>query len=616
LTTTLPDGSSTTTNFIECSGPIIPKGKIHNNFPVTSGGNGIQTINYGQVSYVCGSQLEVNNILVAWTVPSDSECPIVDANPHPKCGFQEGSLIIIPPLQATAEAFCTPENLIDLDAVGGLAPYSYEWEGPNGFTSTDEDLFEVAPGIYDVTITDSEGCSVSTSVTQFECCEFFATANLNSSEQIIEGCDVSDLPTPFTSPESVFTNITENPCGNLIMLQSDISSGNLCTGGLLVNRSYTLIDDLNNNNILDTGEEFLISDQNFRIIDTTLPTFNAPLPEDSTAAYNNIPSPTTLTASDNCDANPQVILNETFIGDNGSTTYTIVRTWTASDCTGNSTEHTQNIFVTENGDPIGLAINDVSLNESAGTATFTIALTGITSTNFTVEFASINGSAFAPGDYEAQSGTLPFIGTHGETQTIEVTINEDTIVESTEDYTIELSALSTTEIVINEAIGIGTILDNDAATVSINDIDVNENAGVINVQVVLNGDVEESFSIDFETANGSALAGIDYDNANGQVTFPSNATNGNIQNIAITINDDGIIEATENFLVDLSNISATGDVTITDNQANVNILDNDSTGTDGLSIVQTDVVVTEGVGVTAAFDVTLTGDYATGFDVD
>jgi hypothetical protein len=157
LTTTYADGSSSVNDFIKCSGPIIPKGKILNGIPVANGGNGIQTINYGSVSYICGSKLEVSNILVAWTVPSDGDCPIVDENPHPKCGFQEGSLIIIPPLQASAQAFCSPENFIDLTPVGGTAPYTYNWSGPDGFTSTTEDILEAAPGNYEVTITDSEG---------------------------------------------------------------------------------------------------------------------------------------------------------------------------------------------------------------------------------------------------------------------------------------------------------------------------------------------------------------------------------------------------------------------------------------------------------------------------
>ncbi|MGB5665619.1 MAG: Calx-beta domain-containing protein, partial [Maribacter sp.] len=352
------------------------------------------------------------------------------------------------------------------------------------------------------------------------------------------------------------------------------------------------------------------------IEDNTDPNFNEALPADTVAAYDNIPSPTILTANDTCDTNPQVNLVETYNGDNSGTTYTIIRTWTASDCAGNTAEHTQNIYVTENGDPIGLAINDVSINENAGTATFNVALTGVTTSNFSVDFASANSSAIAPGDFIATTGTLPFNGQHGEIQNVVVTINDDAIIEDTESYTIELSSLTTSEIGINDASGLGTILDNDSATVSINDLDVNENAGVINVQVVLSGDVEESFTIDYATANGSALAGLDYNNVNDQLTFPANSTNGSFQNIAITINDDNLIEITENFLVNLSNITASGNVTIADNQANINITDNDAITGTGISFTDTDIIVTEGTDAFAIFTVTLTGNIAENVTVD
>ncbi|NNM08886.1 MAG: hypothetical protein HKO61_06910, partial [Flavobacteriaceae bacterium] len=152
--------------------------------------------------------------------------------------------------------------------------------------------------------------------------------------------------------------------------------------------------------------------------DNTAPTFNEALPADTTAAFDNIPAPETLTATDTCDTNPQVVFNESYIGDNTSTTYIIVRTWTASDCANNQIEHTQKIYVTENGDPIGLAINDASVNESAGTAVFTVSLTGEVTGGFTVDYFTVNGTAIAPGDFTAISTTqLSFTGTHGEGHT-------------------------------------------------------------------------------------------------------------------------------------------------------------------------------------------------------
>jgi hypothetical protein len=49
---------------------------------------------------------------------------------------------------------------IPINVTGGTAPYSYAWSGPNGFTATTEDLvFNAAPGTYSVIVTDDVGCT-------------------------------------------------------------------------------------------------------------------------------------------------------------------------------------------------------------------------------------------------------------------------------------------------------------------------------------------------------------------------------------------------------------------------------------------------------------------------
>jgi gliding motility-associated-like protein len=50
---------------------------------------------------------------------------------------------------------------ISITASGGIAPYTYAWTGPNGFTSTSEDLQNLVSGTYQVTVTDANGCSVT-----------------------------------------------------------------------------------------------------------------------------------------------------------------------------------------------------------------------------------------------------------------------------------------------------------------------------------------------------------------------------------------------------------------------------------------------------------------------
>lgn len=54
---------------------------------------------------------------------------------------------------------------IDLHIMGGVAPFTITWAGPNGFTSDDEDLSGLASGIYSVTVTTGMGCSTTATAT-------------------------------------------------------------------------------------------------------------------------------------------------------------------------------------------------------------------------------------------------------------------------------------------------------------------------------------------------------------------------------------------------------------------------------------------------------------------
>jgi len=121
-----------------------------------------------------------------------------------------------------------------------------------------------------------------------------------------------------------------------------------------------------------------------------------------------------------------------------------------------------------------VGINDVVITEGDSgtkTATFTVTRSDNSGT-FSLDFATADGVAVAGSDYVAASGTLDFTADGALTQTINVTINGDTIVEGNESFTIGLSNLVNTlgTAAFNDTSGTGTITNDDFSLVAIHTI--------------------------------------------------------------------------------------------------------------------------------------------------
>ncbi|MFN8491542.1 MAG: S8 family serine peptidase [Caldilineaceae bacterium] len=108
-----------------------------------------------------------------------------------------------------------------------------------------------------------------------------------------------------------------------------------------------------------------------------------------------------------------------------------------------------------------LTINDVTVNENAGNAVFTVSLAPASSQAVSVNYATANGSAVAGSDYTARSGTLTFNAGVTSAQ-ITIPIINDTVVESDETFVVNLSNAVNATIADNQ--GSGTIKDDDSAT--------------------------------------------------------------------------------------------------------------------------------------------------------
>ena len=114
--------------------------------------------------------------------------------------------------------------------------------------------------------------------------------------------------------------------------------------------------------------------------------------------------------------------------------------------------------------PPAASINDVTVTEgNTGTtvnAAFTVTLSRASAGQVTISYATADGTAIAPADYQANSGTVTFVpGDVSETITIAVV--GDGLDEPNETFVVNLSAPVGASLA--DAQGTGTILDDDAA---------------------------------------------------------------------------------------------------------------------------------------------------------
>lgn len=134
--------------------------------------------------------------------------------------------------------------------------------------------------------------------------------------------------------------------------------------------------------------------------------------------------------------------------------------WQFGDWEANEFVYIDNFLITATF-PTMVTIEDVTVNETSGTATFTATVGGVNALGpFTVDYQTVNISATAGADYTATSGTMTFTGTVGNTATFDVPILDDGLLEGAETFRIEMLNSSNTNVVISDT-ATGTIADDE-----------------------------------------------------------------------------------------------------------------------------------------------------------
>src|SRR5262249_24704512 len=154
-------------------------------------------------------------------------------------------------------------------------------------------------------------------------------------------------------------------------------------------------------------------------------------------------------------------------------------------------------------------------------------------------------------DYVSTSGTLTFAP--GETSMpITVMINGDTTDEFDETFNVVLSNASNAT--MGTSTGVGTILNDDTPPrLSINNVTLDEGTSRTTAFTFSAGLSEASgktVTVNFATADGTAMAGSDYQATSGTLTFaPGDLSN----TINVLVNGDTTVELDEIFSVNLTN---------------------------------------------------------------
>lgn len=183
---------------------------------------------------------------------------------------------------------------------------------------------------------------------------------------------------------------------------------------------------------------------------------------------------------------------------------------------------------------------------------FIFSLSSKATETLSLKYTTMDDTAEAGTDYVATAGTLIFMP--GEIRkTISIPVITDLFFETDETFVLQVG--NAAGVVLANTQATATIRNDDKAQLSVQGISIregNDGATTASISVNLSEPSAETVSVDYSTANSTAIADLDYKAASGTLVF----TPGEIRKtIEITIQGDTILEPAEAFRIRLANPS-------------------------------------------------------------
>ena len=221
---------------------------------------------------------------------------------------------------------------------------------------------------------------------------------------------------------------------------------------------------------------------------------------------------------------------------------------------------------------------------------------------FDVSVVTFDNTAIAGQDYSAANATLSFTGLAGETQSFQIPIVDDPIVEEQESFFVGLALPTLDPIDISDVAEI-TISSDDQAQLTVADVTLDEASGSATVTVTLDAATAVGFTVPVSTFDDTAVAGQDYAATATTLSFSGLANE--MQTFEIAIIDDTDVEQLEQFTVNLG--SPTFPLVDSTDTGQVTIVNNDTAELliDDVSVLESDGVAS----VTVRLDQAIAFDY-------
>ena len=168
-----------------------------------------------------------------------------------------------------------------------------------------------------------------------------------------------------------------------------------------------------------------------------------------------------------------------------------------------------------------------------------------------VNYSTANGTAVAGTDYSAVSGTLVFTNGIG-TNTFNVPIINNSQVNGNRTFTVQLSSPTPPGQLVSPSVQTVTIIDNNSGLhFSSPTYTILKSGGAATITVLRNDNTNITSSVNFTTADGTGVAGINYIPTNGTAVFTNGETSKTFS--VLVINDTTLVQPDKTVLLQLSN---------------------------------------------------------------